>query len=349
MNRRRVLRGAGIGLSAAIAGCFDYFETESVWSGAPLVEDRPDAVYLPASTEEMGTYGTQGLTDGAQCSLHFTFPHRFWTVTGSTKTRVEVTESDSMHLMVSVWDPETGIVLPRQPAGTLLDDGEPVEHYQLWSMLAQQMGYHFGNNVSLPGEGEYQVRVDLDPIGVRTAGAFDGRYQQAESATFEIDFQSSDVLDLSIDEIPEDRRGTRAATEPMTGMGPPPGQVPLADDLPGTPLGSATSADASIVGRLLDAPPDGIDGDGEYLAVSLRTPYNRIALASSSLSARIRSSTIDLVETIDDGLGHHYGAVLADPLQGAPRIEFGAPPQLARHDGYETAFFDMPSVELDAP
>ncbi|AGN02935.1 hypothetical protein L593_15005 [Salinarchaeum sp. Harcht-Bsk1] len=349
MNRRSVLRGVGAGLSAAVAGCFGYFETESVWSGAPLVEDRPDAVYLPASVEEMASYGTRDLADGSRCSLHFTFPHRFWTVTGSTKTRVEVAESDSMHLMVSVWDPVTGVVLPRQPAGTLLSDGDPVESYQLWSMLAQRMGYHFGNNVSLPGEGEYEVRVDFDPIGVRTAGAFAGRYQQAESASFQIDFDSSDVLDLSIDEIPADRRGTRAATEPMTGMGPPPGQVPPASDLPGTPLGTGSSADASIVGRLLDEPPAGIEGTGEYLAVSMRTPYNRIALASSSLAARIDGSSVDLVETIDDGLGHHYGVVLSDSLQSAPTIEVATPPQLARHDGYETAFFDMPSVDLEEP
>src|SRR6056297_1565531 len=109
MNRRSLLSGTAVGLSAAVAGCFGLFETESVWSGAPLVEDRPDAVYLPASVESMGTYGTRELTDGARCSLHFTFPHRFWTVTGSTTTRVEVAESDSMHLMVSVWDPETGV------------------------------------------------------------------------------------------------------------------------------------------------------------------------------------------------------------------------------------------------
>jgi hypothetical protein len=349
MNRRSVLRGAGIGLTGAIAGCLGVFETESVWSGAPLVEDRPDAVYMPASVEEMGTYGTRELADGAECSLHFTFPHRFWTVAGSSPNRVEVTEDDSMHLMVSVWDPETGVVLPRQPSGTLLEDGDPVESYQLWSMLAQRMGYHFGNNVALPGDGSYEVRIGIDPIGIRTAGIFDGRYQQAEAATIRIDFQSSDVLDLEIDEIPEDRRGTRAATAPMTGMDPPPGQVPPVDELPGTPLGSGTSSDAAVIGRLLDAPPAGIEGDGEYLAVSLRTPYNRIALASASLAVRIDGTRTDLVETIHEGLGHHYGVVLDEPLDSAPTVVIGTPPQLSRHDGYETAFFDMPQVELQAP
>lgn len=349
MNRRSVLRGAGAGIAAVTAGCLDRFETESVWSGAPLVTDRPDAVYLPASVEGMGTYGTKTLSDGAECSLHYTFPHRFWTVTGSNSSRVEVSEADSMHLMISVWDPETDTVLPRQPAGRLLQDGDPVDSYQLWSMLAQRMGYHFGNNVSLPGDGSYEVRVDFDSIAVRTAGVFEGRYEQAESVTFSIDFESSDVLDLDIDEYDEERWGERAASEPMDGMGPPPGRVPPADELPGTPLGSGTSSDAELIGRLLDEPPAGIDGDGQYLAVSMRTPYNRIVLASASLTARVDGNAVDLDETIDDGLGHHYGAVLSDPLESAPTIEITSPPQLSRHDGYETAFFDMDPVELGTP
>jgi len=349
MNRRSVLRGAGVGVGAVLAGCTDFFETESVWSGAPLVEDRPEAVYLPASSEQMGTYGMQDLADEARCSLHYTYPHRFWTVTGSAPSRVEVSEDDSMHLMVSAWDPETGVVLPRQPTGTLLEDGEPVESYQLWSMLAQRMGFHFGNNVALPGEGSYEVRISFDPIAVRTAGTFEGRFQEPESTTFSIDFQSSDVLDLNIDEIAENRRGNREAIEPMDGMGPPPGRVPLTEDLPGTSLGSGTSSDAVLVGRLLDSPPAGVEGEGQYLAVSMRTPYNRIALASSSLSASFDGDTVDLVETIDDQLGHHYGVALEDALDSAPTIEIGSPPQLSRHDGYETAFFEMPSVELQAP
>jgi hypothetical protein len=216
-------------------------------------------------------------------------------------------------------------------------------------MLAQRMGYHFGNNVSLPGDGEYEVRIELDPIGVRTAGVFSGRYQRAEAATIPIDFQSSDVLDLSIDEYPEDRWGTRAASAPMTGMGPPPGQVPPRSELPGAPLGSGTSADAVVVGRLLDESPVGIDEDGEYLAVSLRTPYNRIALASASLGVDVDGTRTDLTETIQEDLGHHYGVVLPEPLETAPTVEIQAPPRLARHDGYETAFFDMPPVDLEAP
>jgi len=349
MQRREFLAGTSMAAGGLAAGCFGLLETESVWSGAPLVEDRPEAVYLPASTEEMGSYGQASLEDGARAALFFTFPHRFWTVTGSQRSRVEVAESDTMHLMVSVWDPETGLVLPRQPRATVIDGGEPIERYQVWTMIAQRMGYHFGNNVELPGEGSYDVRVAFDPVGVRTAGALAGRFDTADSATFPIEFDSDDVTDLDVREIEQARRGERAASPPMQGMGPPVGQTPAADALPGQALGSGTTGDADLVARLLGAPPDGIDGTGPYLAVSLRTPYNRIALANASLAARVGGTALDLVETIDDRLGHHYGTVLAgEPAEG-PTITVETPPQVARHDGYETAFFDMSPVTLSPP
>jgi len=30
-------------------------------------------------------------------------------------------------------------------------------------------------------------------------------------------------------------------------------------------------------------------------------------------------------------------------------LEFGAPPQVARHEGYETAFLDLPSASIEVP
>jgi len=346
MERRRLLGAIGGGIGSLAAGCLGLLETESVWSGAPLVEDRPDAVYRPASTEEMGSYGTATADDGAMVMASYTFPHRFWTVTGEATSRVEVSESDSMHLMVSIWDPETGLVLPRDPALVLTQDGRTAERFQTWSMLSQRMGYHFGNNVEFPGEGAYRLRVDLGPIGVRTTGALAGRFEDADSATISLEFDSGDVTDLSITEVDRDRRGERAAIAPMEGMAAPVGRVPPASELPGERLGSATAGDATFLGCLLPDPPRGVDGDGPYLAVSPRTPYNRYALPSASLSADVGGRTVRLVESIGDGLGHHYGAAIGDRPSGDVGLSVSTPPQVARHDGYETAFFEFAPVTL---
>lgn len=348
MDRRTFLRHGALASAVSVAGCLDRFETRSVWSGAPLVENRPDAVYVPASTEGMGSYGTRTLDDGSELSLHYTFPHRFWLVTGERRERVRVSEGDSIHLMASVWDPGTGIVLPRQPRATVLDGESTVASIQVWPMIAQRMGYHFGNNVSIPEDGEYTVRIHLDPVAVRTAGGFAGRYEEPVSIDLDVTFDAADVTGLEVNEMPSDRRGTRGAVSPME-MGPPPGRVPATDERPGTSLGSGRSSDAVLAGTLLDSPPAGIDGDGPYLAVSAHTPYNRIVLPMCSLAVDAGGVERDLVETVDDRLGHHYGGVLPERPTEESTIRVDASPQVSRHDGYETAFFDVEPVTLSAP
>jgi hypothetical protein len=122
-------------------------------------------------------------------------------------------------------------------------------------------------------------------------------------------------------------------------------------------LGTVTSDDARLLATVLDAPPDGVTGDGPYLAISARTPYNRLVLPAMALEARVdrRGETAfegDLVRTLDADLGYHYGAALGDAatesgdgLTLTPTL----PPQVARHEGYERAFLEMDPVTLAVP
>jgi len=219
MKRRGFLRGtAGIGAVgtagiAGLAGCLERlgFEEESAWANPPLVENRPNAVYLPASREEMGTYGTA--TDGDYAAaLSYTFPHRFWTVeaTSEGKTLVEVDADDSLHLMVSVWDRETHTALPATLRLEVSQDGEPVDTgtSSPWPMISQRMGFHYGDNVQLPGEGAYTVRVTVNPVtGINRTGSFEGRLESPGSLEIDFEYARSDIHDLSFKTIPEDRRG----------------------------------------------------------------------------------------------------------------------------------------------
>jgi hypothetical protein len=75
------------------------------------VNDRPDAVYVPAVTEGMGMYGRT--TAGRYgVALTYSYPHRFWTLAGRERTKTVVESDDDVHLMTSLWDTETGRVLP---------------------------------------------------------------------------------------------------------------------------------------------------------------------------------------------------------------------------------------------
>jgi hypothetical protein len=51
---------------------------------------------------------------------------------------------------------------------------------------------------------------------------------------------------------------------------------------------------------------------------------------------------------LDSEIGYHYGASMPGVREGDKVvIETTVPPQVARHDGYETAFLEMEPVLVD--
>ncbi|MDF9745939.1 iron transporter [Natrinema salsiterrestre] len=366
MNRRRFLRGTAAIGTAGIAGCLEGlgFEEESALANPPLVENRPDAVYLPASREEMGMYGSA--TDGDYAiAFSYTFPHRFWTVeaTADGKQLVEVEADDSLHLMATLWDRETGTVLPVDMRLEIRRDGSPIDGGTLspWPMISQRMGFHYGDNVRLPGEGEYTVRARAGPLTLDRVGAFEGRFESAASLAVTFEYARSDVTGLSFDSIEPDRRGSPDALPLMNHGGGeqggngdggsghvPTGQGPSIESLPGDHLGTDRSGDAKLSAIATDA--DRFTDGGTYLAITPRTPYNDIILPFTSLSASIErdGSTLheeSLTETLDGEFGHHYGLEV-DELTDGDRVTVtvDSAPQVSRHDGYETAFFEFEAL-----
>jgi hypothetical protein len=343
MRRRTFLVAAAGGAGAALAGC----ERREVSTGNPdVIDDRPSKVYVPSHIDDMRHVGTASVG-----RLRFAFslsrPHRFWLVTGTRVRRVSVQDGDAMHLMVTVWDAETGTILPASNATvTVARDGEAVVEKSLWSMLSQTMGVHFGDNVALEGDGTYEVSVDYGPIESYRSGGLVDLDPGPHEAAIDLEYSESAVGDLGFEDLGY-RAGGEDAVEPMAMDMIQVGQLPAPEDLPGTALGVAQSGGAKLAGTVLDSPPAGIDGEGPYLAVSARTPYNRFPLPFASLSANGGTGEAEpLLPAIDPRLGFHYGRILSG--QPAPPVEVtvDAPPQLARHEGYETAFVDMPGVTL---
>jgi len=113
------------------------------------------------------------------------------------------------------------------------------------------------------------------------------------------------------------------------------------------------SGDAKFVVTILeDASRFGGDEEQKYLAVSPRTPYSRTMLPMMSLSGTLHRDGTPVFDgilqaTIDPELRYHYGATVADVQTGDElTITVDSPPQTARHEGYETAFVDMPDVQV---
>jgi hypothetical protein len=351
MKRRTFLGAAGALASTSLAGCTEMLEWQSPYA-PPIVEDRPDAVYQPTHVEAMDTIGMQK-AGSYGCALAYTYPHRFWLVTGTRTERVSITADDSIHLMVVVWDGETGIVLPdASPAVDITVAGESVTSLNPWTMLSQPMGTHFGDNVTLPSEGSYTFDVAISPPSLPRYGSMPTGPDGRTTCSFDFAYDLAARDDLEITNFP-DEQGTPGAVPTMEMDMLPASTVPRAAALPGRQIGTETSGDAAfVVTAIDDATPFGGNEDQTYLAVSPRTPYNRYGLPFMSLAGSIDRGG----ETIFDGslgaglhpdLGTHYGAVVDDLEPGDDlSLVVESPPQLSRHEGYETAFIEMPDVQL---
>ncbi|WP_436925559.1 iron transporter [Halosimplex amylolyticum] len=377
MHRRRFLAAGAAAASASLAGCRSLFQTRSARS-PPMVEDRPDAVYIPSHVEGMEMVGMADAGD-YKVALTYSFPHRFWRAEGDRFEKVEIQGSDTVHLMTTVWDAETGTVVPNGAVTTTITkDGETFTSGKpLWLMLSQNMGVHAGDNLELGGDGTYDVEVSVPPLSARRTGAFRDRFDELATASFTMGFSQSTLEEVFFERL-QDRQGERAALEPMEMDMVPVARAPATEDLPGTVLGETTSGDAVFAAMRLESPPagfvesdgdgggtdsdgtatggtngstDGDGGAGTYLAVSMRTPYNRYPIPATTVSATVTRDgdavfDDDLAQTFDPDLGYHYGAV-ADVQSGDElTLSVGAPPQISRHEGYETAFVDFAETSM---
>lgn len=345
VSRRRILQAGGTALAGGLAGCGGLLETESL--GRPdVMDDRPSKVYVPTHVDEMAMVGMAS-AGRLGLALSYTYPHRFWLVDGDRTNMVEVADEDSVHLMVSVWDRETQTVIPSSNAAvTVRKDGETVLERTMWPMLSQTMGFHYGDNVGLAGDGTYEVGVRFGPVGARRTGAFEAAFGDQVAPSFSFAYSESERNELGIDDESY-RSGREEAVEPMEMEMMPVPQLPAADALPGTVLGSRLVGDASIVGTIRSSRPAGIGGDGAYLAVSARTPYNRYPIPFMPLSATVSVEGDTLFEdpltpTLDPEIGYHYGAAIERPDgDTAVAVTVDNAAQVARHEGYETAFLDI--------
>ena len=358
MERREYLRVAALaGTAGAVAGCTDLVETRDIRSVPPVLPDRPDAVYHPTHVDGMAMVGTGESSGGEYAvAVTYTYPHRFWRVDGATGSVEDATREtpdggDDVHLMAAVWDPETGRTLPE--AGVSVDirkNGEALDEQVIYPMLSPQMGFHYGANFGLDGDGEYAVEVTVGSTSVRRTGAYRGRFDGAGTVTIPFEYSAAARDDIPVERTPE-KAGDPDAP-PVMDMGVPLGVAPAPDSLPGAGHGTAAAGDLRLAVRTLEAPPTGIDGDGTYLAVSARTPYNGLVVPMTRLGATLERDGETAFEgrlrrTFDDRLDYHYGAVV-ESVESGDELAVGVrtPPQVARHEAYETAFLDVPDAGL---
>jgi hypothetical protein len=341
MDRRAYLGTVGAAGLAGLAGCVaGAFETTNDRAPAVLA-DRPDAVYLPTHREGMVVVGRDAAAD-LTVAVTYSYPHRFWTVErgedGWTTARTEVTRDDAVHLMAVPFHEPTGTVVPNVGlSAEVTRDGSLVGQEVVYPMLSQRMGVHYGANVPLPGDGSYEVTVSVGGTTDERFGAFAGLFGDPATATVAFDYSEAERNEIGFERF-DDRAGEAAAV-PTTSMSTlPTSRVP--DPLPGDRVAEGSLGDARFVATRLDADRFG----GPYLAVSARTPYNRLPVPGFGLSATVGGERVRLRPGLDPRVGFHYGAPVE--ATGDLSLAVDVPAQVARHEGYETAFLATGEVAL---
>ena len=362
--RRRSFIGAGVGALSlgALAGCTGN-GSEDGGDGSNGSEDPTstdgedptstdgdglhDGVYVQRFTDGMAMQGAAEAGD-LRVAVMYSAPHRFFRMIGDERKPAAVEDGDSLHLMAAVWEPETGTVVPETGLSVeIAPEGGAFDEQVIYPMLSQPMGFHYGANFALDGDGEYAVKVTVGGLNIRRTGAFEGRFGDLASATVDIVFDAETRQSVSEDVRELDRYGEPGALSPMDMMMPD-GTLPAAEAMPGELVGTERTDDAVL--PLLAVREDPPVDAGAYLAVSARTPYNGYTLPAASLEATVERGGEAVFEgtlerTLDPDLNYHYGAAL-DSLEAGDEVTVRplTPPQVSRHQGYERAFLEMDSV-----
>ena len=83
---------------------------------------------------------------------------------GNKEQVIKPPPKTSFHLMVMLNDAHTGVALPYAGVwATIKKAGRVVYDERMWPMISAFMGPHYGNNVSLPGGGHYQMSLLISP------------------------------------------------------------------------------------------------------------------------------------------------------------------------------------------
>jgi uncharacterized protein involved in high-affinity Fe2+ transport len=114
----------------------------------------------PVPTQILGTADWQGMKITAQAMTAVPFV----IYNGTSEQMVMPGPHASFHLMVLLSDTSTGVAIPYASVwATITNAGKKVYDERQWPMISRYMGPHYGNDVTLPGAGNYQLSLLVSP------------------------------------------------------------------------------------------------------------------------------------------------------------------------------------------
>jgi uncharacterized protein involved in high-affinity Fe2+ transport len=83
---------------------------------------------------------------------------------GTSEQMIKPGAKTSFHLMVMLSDAQTGVAIPYASVwATIKQKGKIYYDARQWPMISRYMGPHYGNDVSVPGGGTYQLSLLVSP------------------------------------------------------------------------------------------------------------------------------------------------------------------------------------------
>jgi len=114
----------------------------------------------PVPTQPLGSADWQGMKISAEA----TTPLPFVIYNGTSEQMVKAGPKASFHLMVMLSDAQTGVAIPYATVwATISRKGKIYYDARQWPMISRYMGPHYGNDVSVPGAGTYQLSLLVSP------------------------------------------------------------------------------------------------------------------------------------------------------------------------------------------
>ena len=125
-------------------------------SGGSVSVDGVKAV----PTQMLGSATWQGMKISAEAMT----PLPFVIYNGTSEQLVKAGPKASFHLMVMLSDAQTGVAIPYATVwATIRQKGKIYYDARQWPMISRYMGPHYGNDVSVPGAGTYQLSLLVSP------------------------------------------------------------------------------------------------------------------------------------------------------------------------------------------
>jgi uncharacterized protein involved in high-affinity Fe2+ transport len=114
----------------------------------------------PVPTQVLASAKWQGMAITAEAMTAVPFD----VFNGTQEKEIKPSSKTSFHLMVMLNDAHTHEPIPYASVWATITKGSKLIYDErMWPMISRYMGPHYGNNVSLPGAGNYKLSLLVSP------------------------------------------------------------------------------------------------------------------------------------------------------------------------------------------